>query len=166
MIVAKKFWPIKVANFAPEANPVLTLFGNANSTGTSIVAVKREEFNAIIAVGIDNVRVIDQIHGDALDKTIVSADSDTLTIEFSGKVCDTGQVQIMLVDISRPVAGRDIEIQAMLCLNSSHSEFIFKDENHRQVRIPPATMVKGAIYYFQIREVVNCSEGDFIGYAS
>ena len=166
MLVAKKFWPIKIGVFNPDLNPVLTLFGEASQDGTSIRSSKIEEFNSILRAGIENVRIYDPIEGILPDTLITSVDRDTQTIYFSKKASNGGMIQMMLLDWSKPTSGMDRAIEAVLCLNSNHTVFEFVDERKRVIRIPANTMVKGAIYYFQINEVISCTEGDFIGYTS
>jgi hypothetical protein len=63
-------------------------------------------------------------------------------------------------------AGGDQPIQAVLVLAPSHADFRFIDVNGNNVNIPAGTLVKGAVYYFQIMEVITVSSGEFLGYAA
>jgi hypothetical protein len=92
----------------------------------------------------------------------IGVDSITLSANFNTTQANG---RFYYYDKRKPAAGVDGPIQAILCLDSTHGPFSFIDAGGRTVAIPGSTLVKGAIYYFQISEVTVVSTGDFIGYA-
>ena len=85
----------------------------------------------------------------------------TTALSFAGNI-----QQFHYYDKTYPAAGVDQPIQAVLCLDSSHGQFVFTDVGGRTVTIPANTLAKGAVYYFQIGTVTTVTSGDFIGYAA
>lgn len=164
MVIGKKFWPIYgAADYSPSGNPGISFGGVGNST--SITNVDSTVVSAIAALLATPATV--GISGNYIPSgtQITAAVGTTLTLSNSVGA-DVAITNLKYWDARRPsAAGGDSPIQALLCLDSTHANFVFTDGSGNSVTIPGSTLAKGAVYYFQIGTVTTVTAGDFIGYS-
>ena len=163
MVIGTKFWPIDAAaNYAPSAHPQLRFFGDSNGTAT-ISGIDAGTIAAMTAIGATNLGIA----GPGVKPgDVVTAIGATNIVMTTALTISGNAQQFNYYDKRYPAAGADQPIQAVLCLDSTHGQFVFVDNGGRTVTIPASTLAKGAVYYFQIGNVTTVTAGDFIGYAA
>jgi hypothetical protein len=175
MVIGKKFWPIDATvDYSPGANPGTTFHGKVDDTVivTGIDPAVVTALDALITAG-DTLGISGNWIQPACDIVGAGAGGGLAADEIELSVAPSvtagmGAVVSKLVAWDRAVpsiSGGDGPIQAVLCLDSSHGAFEFKDGNGQTITIPASTLVKGAVYYFQIGDVSTVTSGDFIGYS-
>jgi hypothetical protein len=169
MVIGKKFWPIgattnTIVNYAPAANAGIGFSGTVN--GTSITGVNAAIVSAIAGLGTTGDV---GITGNYISPgtTVTAATGTTLTLSTASSGSGTLVTNLTYFDTRYPSsANGDAPIQALLCLDSTHGPFEFYDERGILIQIPGSTLVKGAVYYWQIAKVYNATAADFIGYSA
>ena len=174
MVIGKKFWKIKPnsepVSYAPHTNVGINITGIVE--GEKNIIVLHENYRNILP---SLQKIVDQsahglgICGHMIEQNVKIKRIDGMNLYISHPVncVSTGINFIGTVwDMDYPsVNGADSPIQALLCLDSSHGPIIFIDNSGRSVNIPANTLVKGAIYYFQISAFVQVGEDEFIGFS-
>jgi hypothetical protein len=169
MVIGKKFWSLNSNGlYSPSDNPGSAPFGGVIDSKTNTIN------NIDGAVVVEIQRVLDEgasvgISGNYVPQGTLIESTDNNTIILSKYLgAPGGSIITNLVwwNASRPsTAGGDSPIQAILCIGEQ-TRFEFKDASGKLILIPPNTMVKGAVYYFQISEIITVGADELIGYSA
>lgn len=155
-MAANKFWAITgTGNWNPSANPLVPFIGNIGTTG--ITGVNSTVISAINALGATNVRIND------LGVRVASAAGDTIAFGATYTGGYTGRQTVNYCNATRPVAGIDGPIVAVLATSASPANFAIIDANGNTATFPAGSLKQGAIYPISIGTVVTVTSGDFLG---
>jgi hypothetical protein len=160
MVIGRKFWPLEGGvDYRPSSNPPTKFIASTN--GTNVISnVSATDIAAMSAITETNLAVVGA--GFAANNliTAIGVDSITATDTVAGTVPGAN---FIYYDRTRPCAGQDQAISAVLCMNSGALEFY--DTSGTLVVFAAGVLVPGAVYYFQVGEVVTATLGDYLGYA-
>jgi hypothetical protein len=160
MVIGRKFWPLDgEVDYRPSSNPPTKFIASTN--GTNVISnVSAADIAAMNAITAENLAIVGA--GFAANNLITSigVDSITATDTVAGIVPGAN---FIYYDRTRPCAGQDQAISAVLCMNSGPFEFY--DTSGTLVAFAPGVLVPGAVYYFQVGEVKNAALGVYLGYA-
>ena len=166
MVIGRYFWSIDApANYSPTSNPGVLFGGQAS--GTSITGVSATVVTAIAALISGSPSLTAGITGSYIGAGthITAAAGTTLTLnQPAGN--NTSISNLQYFDAAKPsIAIGNTPIQAVLVKTAAHAAFVFTS-GANTITIPASTLVKGAIYYWQIDNVVTVTSGDFLGYSA
>lgn len=175
MVIGKKFWPIlatdTAVSYEPRMNPGYMFAANIVNSSSSI-SVKNvgPEIVSIINNMLSTSKQGVGLYGPRIPQNtrIVSCENDEIIINtrIEGIIDQSSKEKILVWNMDYPCSkAGDGPIQALLCIDSTHGDMAFMDTSGRTVEIPAGTLVKGAIYYFQISSFIKVGAEEFIGFS-
>ena len=176
MVIVKNFWPIAATNtlksYEPRENQGLN-FAGVVCNDSDAISIKNvgpdviSNINNMIATSTQGVGM----YGSWIPQNtkVVSCTETDITINTkveSGIMPAVTEKQLLVWNMDYPCSkAGDGPIQALLCIKSNHGPLSFIDSSGRRIDIPAGTLVKGAIYYFQISAFVQVEADEFIGFS-
>jgi hypothetical protein len=167
MVIGQKFWPLESGvDYRPSSNPPVSFRGDLVMGTNEIRNVDPAVISALNALpvwpavvggGVTAINRIDIVGASGTTITFASDPPFPLTYEVIG-------ANFIYYDASRPAAGQDQPIQAIVCVGDNTS-IDFYDTSGTLVQIPDGVLVTGAVYYFEIGIVDSVSPNTFVGYA-
>jgi hypothetical protein len=167
MVIGQKFWPIDVGDYRPSSNPPVSFKGDLVMGSNEIQNVNPAVIStlnafpvwpAVVGGGVTAINRIDIVGASGTTITFASNPPFPLTYEVIG-------ANFVYYDASRPAAGQDKPIQAIVCVDGTNTAIDFYDASGTLVQIPDGVLVPGAVYYFEIGIVDSVTPGTFVGYA-
>lgn len=170
MIIGKKFWAIKYTDgtpvsYDPASRPGTSFGGTVVGDNTiEVDPATAADIAALLQNSASGVGISGQYIAPGTRALVVTS-ATTVALNKAG-IAPCASAALTYWDLDYPsAAGGDGAIQAVFCVNSG-SRFAFTDYKGELVDIPKDHLVAGAVYYFQILEVVRAASGNFIGYSA
>jgi hypothetical protein len=165
MVIGKKFWPLEIGDYRPSQNPPISFRGDLVIGNNTIINADPAAVTAINTL-LPTVAVVGG--GVSSENTIASAAGTTITFNAAAPfplTYNAPGANFIYYDKSRPCAGQDQPINAIVCIDGTDTALEFYDTAGTLISIPDGVLVPGAVYYFQINVIKNVVPGTFIGYA-